>query len=501
MTIRFLSAWKGYSAGDIATLSNEATLVAAGLAYTDLDGANDGLTYDAKLHTDFSNNTVLLGPDGKSIYKRRDLHKIHGSPNYAWGGTNIVAGDYSAGTGTPTLSVVERYGKPALKVVTGAGTTSIVNLLINDTLFYGRYIYQVEAIKSEVVSMSLEVTPDAYTNSARRSNTILTNPVNVPREQQPAPASFWYGDQIQIGAQVRGDQLTGNGASWGTANPTFPTNVNAMRLTITPQSGVAATVYIYGVSFAPKRKKARCFVTCDDGYESFVRNGLPMMTTRGIPLTSSIITSRVDDRTGLLYNRKSDLATILDAGGQIVAHGPETGLGSGTLFTAYTNNADRLADMERSRDWIYTNGFDTPGFEQCYVWPGGEGQAATGDLTLFDVAMGAGFTVARGASPNTSEGFDFTALTRYQRMMLPILGHTSASNISTITTQIAFAADHGLDCCLMFHGVVKAGATPGTIEITTTDLGTILDAIQTEVAAGDMVAGVLGDLGNGTSWN
>jgi len=460
-----------------------------------------GLESVAILQEDTSGNTVLVGSDGRPQYKRRDLRKIHGSPNYAWGGTNIVAGDFSAEAGSPTLSIVERYGKPALKIVTGAGVTTTVNLIIRDTLWYGRYVYQAEAIKSEVSSMSLSVSPDGFTNSAQRTNSILTNPVNNPREQQPAPATFWYGNQVKIGDQTRGDQLVGTGASWGAANPTFPVNVNAMRFTITPQSGQVATVYLYGVSFAPKRRKARCFVTCDDGYESMIRNGLPMLTTRGIPLTSSVITSRVDDRTGLLYNRRSDLHTILDAGGQIVAHGPETGLGAGTLFTAYSDNAGRIADVLRSRDWIYDNGFDTPGFEKCYVWPGGEGQAATGDLTMFDEMLNAGFTVARGATSATTEAFDFTALSRYQRLMLPIIGHTSASSVSTITAQIAFAADHGLDVCLMLHGVVKAGASPGTIEITTTDLGTILDAAKTEEANGDMDFGVLGDLANGTDWD
>lgn len=499
MTVRMLQYWNGHSPDAIVTgLSNEAALIAAGYATTDLDGANDGRIDDAKLRTNADGSVSLVATDGL-LYSERPRNQQAGAPNYAWGGTNIQAGDFSAGTGSPTVTVETRFGRPCIKIVTGAGVASTVNLTLNDTLFYGRYIMQFEASQAQVASMTLEVSPDAYSNYARRTITLLTNPVNDAREQG-GPTSFWYGNQVPTGSQTRTDQLVGNGASWGSSNPTFPINVNALRLNITPQSGQVATVYLYGVSFAPKRKRGRIFITADDGYESFIRNGLPMCIARGIPVTMGLITSRVDDRTGLLYGRKSDYASIVDAGGQIVAHGPHTGLGAGTLFTALNTTAERLADMQYTRDLIKSYGFATPRYDRCYVWPGGEGQSATGDYALMDAAISAGFTVARGAKPDLNNAYDFNSLGRYGRMMLPILGHTSASVIANITGGISFAATHGMDCCIMLHKVVKAGDTPDTIGITTTDLATILDAAQTQIGNGAMDAGVLGDLAVPSAW-
>lgn len=449
--------------------------------------------------TDASGNvTGLAGVEGL-LYSERPRNQQAGAPNYAWGGANIVVGDYSASTGTPTVTVETRWGRPCIKIVTGAGVTSTVNLAIKDTLFYGRYIMQFEASQAQVAGMNLEVTPDNYSNYARRTINLLTNPVNNPREQG-GPTSFWYGNQVPTGSQTRSDQLVGNGASWGSANPSFPVNVNAMRLNITPQSGQSATVYLYGVSLAPKRKRGRIFITADDGYESFIRNGLPMCIERGLPVTLGIITSRVDDRTGLLYVRQTDLSSVVDAGGQIVAHGPHAGLGVGTLYTAFGTTADRISDMQYTRDWIASNGFATPRFDQCYIWPGGEGQAATGDFDLMDAAINAGFSVARGATPDNGNAYDFYSLGHYGRMMLPIIGHSSSSVISTITGSISFAATHGMDCCLMLHKVIKAGDSPGALDITTTDLATILDEAQTQIGNGLMDACVLGDLAVPSAW-
>ena len=67
MTIRFLKPWNGYQPDAVVSgLTNEAALIAGGLASDDLDGGNDGRTYEAKLATDASGNvTGLVVPGGR----------------------------------------------------------------------------------------------------------------------------------------------------------------------------------------------------------------------------------------------------------------------------------------------------------------------------------------------------------------------------------------------------------------------------------------------------
>ena len=69
MTVRFLQSWAGYQPDQIVSgLSNEAALIAAGLAAADLDGANDGTESIAKWQTDASGNVAgLVGPDGNTL--------------------------------------------------------------------------------------------------------------------------------------------------------------------------------------------------------------------------------------------------------------------------------------------------------------------------------------------------------------------------------------------------------------------------------------------------
>lgn len=69
MTIRFLKPWNGYQPDAVVSgLTNESALIAGGLASYDLDGGNDGRTYEAKLATDANGNvTGLVGPDGERV--------------------------------------------------------------------------------------------------------------------------------------------------------------------------------------------------------------------------------------------------------------------------------------------------------------------------------------------------------------------------------------------------------------------------------------------------
>ena len=75
MTIRFLKPWNGYQPDAVVSgLTNESALIAGGLASYDLDGGNDGRTYEAKLATDASGNvTGLVGPDGETLMQFVDV--------------------------------------------------------------------------------------------------------------------------------------------------------------------------------------------------------------------------------------------------------------------------------------------------------------------------------------------------------------------------------------------------------------------------------------------
>ena len=111
MTIRFLKPWNGYQPDAVVSgLTNEAALIAGGLASYDLDGSNDGRTYEAKLATDASGNvTGLVGPttgyeirlpmrctDDKLRRTKSKIAKAHAAPvNILVVGHSVVSGAYA----------------------------------------------------------------------------------------------------------------------------------------------------------------------------------------------------------------------------------------------------------------------------------------------------------------------------------------------------------------------------------------------------------------------
>jgi len=114
MTIRFIQSWNGYQPDQIVSgLTNEATIIAAGIARSDIDGDNDGEVGLAKWSTDASGNTVLVGTDNRNIRAIYDpstpVLLIGGDhPYQQWYGTdgaNGMAALYAAKGITPYLAI------------------------------------------------------------------------------------------------------------------------------------------------------------------------------------------------------------------------------------------------------------------------------------------------------------------------------------------------------------------------------------------------------------
>jgi Uncharacterized conserved protein (DUF2190) len=431
-----------------------------------------------------------------------------GSSSLANIGSQWVAADYTNLSGGATVSIVTRNGRQALQITTAAGVTGGMDInTIGDVAWFGRMQVEVEGSKAaqNVNNITLLATPDNFTNYAGCAFGTQTNPVNNPNEQGGL-YTFRIDGQVTSGATAY--QFTGTGPAWGATNPATDgtVTVNKLRFRVVPVSGQVATVWLYGISTSPKRKNGRVFVSFDDGYKSAVQLGMPAFHSRGIPVTLGVIPNLMNDRVSALnYATWDDCRQVLAAGGQVVPHGPMVGGGAGSLISQYTNTADRVADMVASRAMILANGCDSPNYDKVYVWPQGAAQTATGDLSLFDAALAAGFTVGRGATEVIAQQYDFSALSKYQRMLLPIIGHSyggggEAANITNITTAINNAAASRSDLILMLHKVVKNADTPDAIGITVGNLNTIADAIATAVAAGTLKAGVLGDLAESTAW-
>lgn len=406
-------------------------------------------------------------------------------------GDDMALTDITVVTGGPTLEITTGpNGHRALKVTTAVGAhcelsfPAFVGSLHSGEVYLAMHGGQRDGLSQ----VAFYATPDAGygTNFVVGTYINLPDPVAVssPAEQGGA----WTCRLGKSTASVT-----------GTIN--YPFAINAHKLRITPRAGMSATVYIYGIGFAAPPTKGRICVVADDGYNSWFGLGQPLFDARGIPVTVAAIPSVMGSAPE--YARMRQLKSLVNRGGAVVAHGPNTGGGAGNLLTAYPGNTGaQVADMVAVRDALRDNGLLIEGAEKCYVWPQGQFQSAHGDTTLLDAAFAAGFSCGRAASA-LSSGLYFSAdaQSKYQHLAMPIIGHTWAgssaaedTNITNIVAAINNAAAQKSDVYLMLHRVQPTATADGSmnaIGIRVSDLTTIADAIQTAVNAGTLEAVVM----------
>lgn len=276
------------------------------------------------------------------------------------------------------------------------------------------------------------------------------------------------------------------------------------KLRVTVTNGQTRNFYLRSIKVGCQARKGRLCVIADDGYASFIRAGVPILERFGIRSTMAIIADKVGSSS--TYATLAELRTYVAAGNTCVAHGPIGGTGS--LYTTYTTNAQRIADINTHRDYLLYNGLTDARGAKCYVWPQGIWNSAAGEVTMLAAMRDAGYELGRAATAYPSKSgalaahpFILRAVSAKNdfRLRLPIIGHDyngasntaddpdEDTNVNRIITTIQDVADSGTDAILMLHRLVDRGAaTAGGIEIEADRLNAIASAIQTQVATGKL---------------
>lgn len=414
-------------------------------------------------------------------------------------------------SGSPTVTLTTGpNGLPALKIVTGVGASCDLAIpAMVDSYFHGDAFISAHGDRStglDYITFYVSQTDASYTNGASGYVQYgLTAPTQSCFEQ--GGANTYH---------IRKAALT------PINSPTYPMLLGQCKLRITPLGGQAATVYLYGVGIASVARKARLCVVWDDGYDSMFRLGYESFASRGIKQTLSVIGSV--QGSGGSYSNLSQLRAFAEAGNALVTHGPWPSDGASqnsNIVDLYAGTSDpvgnAVADARAARQWLSDRGLLVANAEKCYVWPQGKFQASSGDTRYLDAMFGAGFTCCRGTSNVAASaqpaGYNFDALSKYNRMALPVIGHTwagttaaEATNITAITTAISAMATNKTDAFLMLHRVLKTSASDGamgaagSITIRQGDLETIAAAIKTQIDAGTMDAVTMPELAALNGW-
>lgn len=436
--------------------------------------------------TDVFGPRPLLDPSATIVPAR-------GAPIVGVGGEGFSLSDVVSVAGSPTLSMeTGPTGLPALRVITGVGTTAEIKFssLLNSMAGGDAFLALTGSYSSGNLDyITVYVSQDTGGYTLGWSNKIqyaAAAPLNNPHEQG-GPVTYWFrrATNIPIGS------------------PTYPALVADFKIRVVPRAGTSASILIHGFGFAARRPKGRICVVWDDGYASSFMLGSDSFSSRGIPQTLGLVGSAVG--TGGTYCNMQQVRSFLNAGNAVVAHGPWPNTGAGNLFSAYPGSPnpalDAVADMVQSREFLRANNLLVPGADKCYIWPQGTWQQTVNDTTLLDAAINAGFTFGRAANGPGAQPVCWDSLSRYNRLCAPVIGHTwagttaaEATNITAITTAIAALGTNRSDAFLMLHRVLPsttadgAMGAAGNITIRHSDLETIAAAIATQVSNGVLEA-------------
>lgn len=417
------------------------------------------------------------------------------APVPLFGGENMLASDVTIVSGSPELTVeTDPSGRKRLKVVTGAGVAAQLSFsgLVNAYFGGDAYVALRGSYEDGLSAMSMYFAPGATI----ATNYVLSGAINFAAAVESPYLQ-------QGGANETFTWRTGKKNNSITGSITYPFVAGSHKLVITPRGGMVATVYIYAVGVGAKNPKGRCVVMADDGLASWFALGAPLFNEVGIPTTGGIIASAVG--LSAAYGGLDKWKAYANAGNAVIAHGPNSGSYSGNLITNLATDAERVADMEKSRDLIQKHGMQSPFFDHLYAWPQGAFQASAGDTALLEAAYRAGFSVARCSSViNPLVQYNMDAATRLQRLALPNSTHgwagTTAGQVALTTAladAITAAATYGTDIFVTFHDVVIDSTADGSMDSTkirVADLLTIRTAITNAVAAGTLECVTLPEL-------
>jgi hypothetical protein len=286
----------------------------------------------------------------------------------------------------------------------------------------------------------------------------------------------------------------------GGGSPSFgTTSFTRARLRADFPSGKRPAIEIFGVYENPRSTKGQVVICFDDCYGNAYATGLPILEKYLLKSTFGIIANLIG--TGA-YMTLSDLRDVVARGHEIVPHGPIGGTGSLQNYEALPDRYERVvADVAAQQSFLTANALTTNGSNNIYIYPQGfkafDGNGS-GNTEIINALRSVGIVAARGVTDNRYDMPPHPVASKLDLFDLKIAGHqyaggTEAANITAIIQRIRDAGQQGRHIILMLHKVV-AGTPATSLEIQTTNLTAICEAIADEVNAGRLQSGTLTSL-------
>lgn len=480
MTIRFLKPWNGYQPDAVVSgLTNESALIAGGLASDDLDGGNDGRTYEAKLATDASGNvTRLVGP--------RKNYRItpEGARKAASAGTrmDILGSSW-------TLAKTASAGSAVLSNTYPIRTQpDITPLLLSGTSTAGsQYVRITQALASSVINREIAITVPIFIPDHTK-----VSQIGILLSSDGFAAKSWstyytpeFSGLHMVGLSERITQGLAGGLQYsGAGGIGTEETITHLRIQMTLANTVSGAISI-GQPILGARSPAKIMLPVDDGDSSIMRrldSALPWSayeyaTRCGIKMSFFLIYDRLNTAG---YFTTADVMRILADGHAVFPHGESS-------LASLANDAARRADVEHNIAGLASLGIARTDLLDCYAYPNGVFETSAGDTSIFQLLHDAGFRLARTAARRAQIpiqcGF-------HRPYTLPILGYYEDVGGGGETASEAVKLINDLHVCgglgiFTFHQFT-AGAPATDIQVQQSTFVGMCDQIFGHISGGGM---------------
>ena len=211
--------------------------------------------------------------------------------------------------------------------------------------------------------------------------------------------------------------------------------------------------------------KTKIIVTFDDGWNSQIDKGYPIMAANGQRGVAFITTNAVG--TGS-YMTLAELTTLRDAGWDISNHT------AAHKHLATVSQEEMEADIDGGYDWLVANGFGNTAKFFAYPY-GGYNDAVVTKVKERHI-------LARKTSLSTYAHFKIVNYYDLQ-YTLDALSVANYISVASVETEISTVIEAGGLLILLFHKIVDSDAYEGT-EYLTADFQAISDYLKTKQDAG-----------------
>lgn len=230
----------------------------------------------------------------------------------------------------------------------------------------------------------------------------------------------------------------------------------------------------------------------DDGAEGIYSHGFPLYQKYNIKTTQNVIPSEVDINPSSMTS--AQIVGMYNAGHDITIHATYSGLTMPEI-----NNADALrVDIRAGLDWLTSLGLMRS--QYLTAWP--EGKIVLKDNTLaFPIYNELGITAARGSAigyQSYSQGiYNSVRLGDNPHPAMYMRARPYSSNgypISTAERDLDEVVKYGGLMIIELHNVLPEGTPLNTVDITPTDLETLITTVKRYEASGLVSIKRLSDL-------